>query len=47
MGIRDEWILTPANSDGEIRKAFQVFSQSAMRVSQSAANFNSLGGFGT
>ncbi len=46
MGIRDEWILTPANSDGEIRKAFQVFSQSAMRVSQSAANFNSLGGFG-
>lgn len=46
MGIRDEWILTPGNSDSEIRKAFQVFSQSAVRVSQSAANFNSLGGFG-
>ena len=47
MGIRDEWILTSANSDSEIRKAFQVFSQSAMRASQSAANFNSLGGFGS
>jgi len=47
MGIRDEWILTPSNSDTEIRKAFQVFSQSAVRVSQSATNFNqSLGGFG-
>jgi len=47
MGIRDEWILTPSNSDTEIRKAFQVFSQSAARVSQSATNFNqSLGGFG-
>lgn len=46
MGIRDEWILTPANSDKEIRKAFQVFSQSAVKVSQSAVNFNNLGGFG-
>jgi hypothetical protein len=48
MGIRDEWILTPGNSESEIRKAFQVFSQSAVRVSQSSANFNntSLGGFG-
>lgn len=48
MGIRDRWILTPSNSDGEIRKAFQVFSQSAIRVSQSATSFNqtSLGGFG-
>jgi hypothetical protein len=46
MGIHDEWILTTANSDGEIRKAFQVFSQSAMRASQSTTNFNSLGGFG-
>lgn len=45
MGIRDEWILTPGNSDSEIRQAFQVFSQSAVQVSQSAGNFNSLGGF--
>lgn len=42
MGIRDEWILTPGSNDGEIRKAFQVFSQSAVRVSQSLAG---LGGF--
>ncbi len=46
MGIRDEWILTPGNSESEIRKAFQVFSQSAIRVSQSAGNLGSLGGFG-
>jgi hypothetical protein len=48
MGIRDRWILTPGNSDREIRQAFQVFSQSAVRVSQGAASFNqtSLGGFG-
>jgi hypothetical protein len=48
MGIRDEWILTPGDSDSEIRQAFQVFSQSAVRVSQSAGNLNqaSLGGFG-
>lgn len=43
MGIRDRWILTPGNSDREIRQAFQVFSQSAVRVSQGATN---LGGFG-
>lgn len=48
MGIRDEWILTPGNSEQEIRKAFQLFSQSAVRVSQSGANFSQsfLGGFG-
>jgi class 3 adenylate cyclase len=46
MGIEDRWILTPGNSPGEIRKAFQVFSQSAVRASQ-AATFNqaALGGF--
>lgn len=43
MGIRDEWILTPGNSKSEIRKAFLLFSQSAVRVSQGAT----LGGFGT
>lgn len=31
MGIPDEWILTPKNTGADIRKAFQVFSQSAMR----------------
>ena len=48
MGIRDEWIMIPGNSDSEIRKAFQVFSQSAVRVSQGSGSFNqtSLGGFG-
>jgi hypothetical protein len=37
MGIEDRWILTPGNSSSEIRKAFQVFSQSAVRASQAAA----------
>lgn len=46
MGIRDEWILTPGDSESEIRKAFQVFSLSAVRLSQSSGNV-SLGGFGT
>ncbi len=48
MGIRDEWILTPGNNQTEIRRAFQVFSQSAVRASQGAASFSqsSLGGFG-
>lgn len=47
IGIRDEWILTPGNSQKEIRQAFQVFSQSAVQASQSAKGFNqtSLGGF--
>lgn len=49
MGIRDEWILTPSNSPSEIRKAFAVFSQSAVRASQNAQNFTNtaLGGFGS
>ncbi len=42
MGIPDRWILTPRNSPTEIRKAFQVFSQSAVAVSAGAA----IGGFG-
>ena len=41
MGIPDKWILTPSNSSTEIRRAVQVFSQSAVRASQGA----SLGGF--
>jgi hypothetical protein len=49
MGIPDEWILTPKNTPSEIRKAFQVFSQSAVRASQNAQAFSkaALGGFGT
>ncbi len=48
MGIRDEWILTPANNEVDIRKAFQIFSQSAVRASQTAVNFSqtAMGGFG-
>ncbi len=47
MGIPDQWILTPGNTPSEIRKAFRVFSQSAVRASQSAASFSktALGGF--
>ena len=41
MGIPDRWILTPGNSASEIRRAFQVFSQSAVR----AAAGIQLGGF--
>lgn len=48
MGIEDRWILTPGQSARDIRQAFQVFSQSAVRVSQGAASFSrtALGGFG-
>jgi hypothetical protein len=42
MGIPDRWILTPGNSASEIRRAFAVFSQSAVRAGQGAQ----LGGFG-
>lgn len=46
MGIRDEWILTPGNSESDIRQAFQVFSQSAVRVSQAGnISLSGLGGF--
>jgi hypothetical protein len=41
MGIPDRWILTPGNSASEIRRAFAVFSQSAVRASQGTQ----LGGF--
>jgi hypothetical protein len=46
MGIEDRWSLTPGNNATEIRKAFQVFSQSAVRASQAASfSSNALGGF--
>ena len=44
MGIPDRWILTPGNSASEIRRAFAVFSQSAVRASQ-GAQVAALGGF--
>ncbi|MBD3559588.1 hypothetical protein H6S82_12030 [Planktothrix sp. FACHB-1355] len=49
MGLRDEWILTPTNSTSEIRQAFQIFSQSAVRASVGAASFSqaALVGFGS
>lgn len=48
MGILPNWILTPGNSESEIRHAFQVFSQSAVRASQGAGSFSkaAVGGFG-
>jgi hypothetical protein len=48
MGIRDEWVLTPSNSPKEIRDAFALFSQSAVRASQNQASFSkaAMGGFG-
>jgi hypothetical protein len=46
MGIPREWILTPGNTSSEVRKAFQVFSQSAVRASQTTAfSKTALGGF--
>jgi len=48
MGVEDQWILTPGNTPSEIRRAFQVFSQSAVRASQNAVSFSqaAAGGFG-
>ncbi len=47
MGIPDQWILTPKNTPSEIRKAFLLASQSAVRASQNAASFSqvAMGGF--
>jgi hypothetical protein len=48
MGIEDRWILTPGSDAAEIRKAFLLFSQSAVRASQGGASFSrtAAGGFG-
>jgi hypothetical protein len=48
MGIEDRWILTPRSDAGDIRKAFSMFSQSAVRASQGGASFShtASGGFG-
>ncbi|UQA59639.1 hypothetical protein [Polyangium aurulentum] len=47
MGIEDRWILTPRSDASEIRKAFRMFSQSAMRASQQGGGFSrtAAGGF--
>jgi len=45
MGIPDRWVLTPGNTATEIRRAFAVFSQSAIRASQGGPAVQ-LGGFG-
>jgi hypothetical protein len=45
MGIPDRWIMTPGSTASEIRRAFQVFSQSAVRMGSGAA-VAALGGFG-
>jgi hypothetical protein len=48
MGLRDEWIYTPANDPAEIMQAWLLFSESAQHASQSAGSFSqtSAGGFG-
>ena len=46
MGIPDNWVLTSGNTASEVRKAFQVFSQSAVKASQSVSfSKSALGGF--
>jgi hypothetical protein len=47
MGILPNWVLTPKATGKEIRAAFQTFSQSAVRASQSTTSFSkaAAGGF--
>lgn len=47
MGIRDEWILTPGNTESEVRRVFDLISKSAVQASKGAASFSktALGGF--
>jgi hypothetical protein len=51
MGILPEWIHDPskysteAERESAVRKMFQMFSRSAVRASQSAGSFASMGGF--
>lgn len=48
MGIDDRWILTAKSDAGDVRRAFSMFSQSAVRASQGGASFSrtAAGGFG-
>ncbi len=47
MGLRDEWILPTAADEHQIRQLCDVFSQSAVKASQTAAGFShqAVGGF--
>ncbi len=47
MGIADRWMLVPGDTQAEIRQAFLMFSQSAVRLSQGATFSASAGGFGS
>jgi len=40
MGIPKEWRLLPGNTPSEVRRAFAVFSKSAVRASQGGASFS-------
>ena len=48
MGIEDRWILTAKSTAADIRRAFVLFSQSAVRASQGGGGFAGAiaGGFG-
>ena len=48
MGIDDRWILTPGSTPSDIRAAFRVISQTAVRTSQGGGQFTRVaaGGFG-
>jgi hypothetical protein len=48
MGIEDRWILTAKSGADDIRRAFVLFSQSALRASQGSGGFVQVaaGGFG-
>ncbi len=48
MGIPPAWVLNPGNTQSEIRKAFALVSQSAVRASQGGKAFSQVatGGFG-
>lgn len=48
MNIENRWILTPKDNAADIRRAFQMFSQSAVKAAQGAAAFSrtTMGGFG-
>jgi hypothetical protein len=47
MGIEDRWILTAKSGASEVRRAFSLFSRSAVRASQGTASFSktAAGGF--
>ncbi|MBI5044498.1 MAG: hypothetical protein HZC02_01090 [Candidatus Levybacteria bacterium] len=40
MGFRDEWVMTPSKSGQEIRRCFNMFSQSTASASQNATSFS-------